>query len=105
MDPLTNSDARGNLSPPTHPEEPAADGWSSPTEDVAQKPAETGDPFDVVRAKIPDDLFDKYEIYSYRNAAVILSETRRAEFTEILEALRRFQITTQIIRTAGGNES
>src|SRR4029079_12802562 len=44
-------------------------------------------------------------VYSYRNAAVILSETRKAEFDEILGALRKFTITTDIIRRAGGNES
>jgi Restriction endonuclease BglII len=77
----------------------------APTEDVAQQPSEAADPLDIVRRKIPSDIFNKYEVFSYRNAAVILSETRRAEFDEILDALRKFVITTQIIRIAGGNES
>lgn len=80
-------------------------GLASPTEDVAQAPSEAADPLDIVRKKIPADLFDKYEVFSYRNAAVVLSETKKEEFDEILRALRRFSITTDIIRRAGGNES
>ncbi len=48
---------------------------------------------------------DKYEIISYRNAAVILFEARQEEFSEILAALDAFTITTDMIRKAGGNES
>lgn len=77
----------------------------APTEDVAAAPSETGDPPEIVRQKIPADIFEKYEIFSYRNAAVILAETRKAEFDEILEALRGFTITSEQIRKAGGNES
>ena len=77
----------------------------APTDDVAQAPSEAADPADIVRRKIPADIFDRYEIFSYRNAAVILSETRKAEFEEILAALRKFTITKEIIRRAGGNES
>jgi len=73
--------------------------------EVAFVPGDTGDPYSIVEAKIPRDIRDRYEIYSYRNAAVILSETRAAEFGELLAALRSFSITTTMIRTAGGNES
>jgi hypothetical protein len=72
---------------------------------TAPVPSDSADPADIVRRKIPPDLFEKFEIFSYRNAAVILSETRKAEFDEILTALRNFTITTDIIRRAGGNES
>lgn len=81
------------------------DGLVAPTEDVAAAPSDSADPMEIVRQKIPADIFEKYEIFSYRNAAVILSETRKAEFEEILNALRNFTITTDIIRRAGGNES
>ena len=80
-------------------------GLVAQNEDVATSLAETADRLDVVRAKIPADLFEKYEIYSYRSAAVILSETHPSEFAELLEALRGFTVTTDIIRKAGGNES
>ena len=56
----------------------------------------------IVEAKIPEDIRRKYEIYSYRNAATILSETRKAEFGDLLKALRDFKITKKMIRTAGG---
>ena len=42
---------------------------------------------------------------SYRNAAVILSETRSAEVAELWDALRAFTVTTEMIRKAGGNEN
>jgi hypothetical protein len=74
-------------------------------EEIAHAPGETGDPASVVEAKIPQDIRDRYEVYSYRNAAVILSETRKEEFADLLDALRAFKITTTMIRTAGGNES
>lgn len=80
-------------------------GLESTTEDIATTPTETGDPEHIVRQKIPADILAKYEVYSYRNAAVILSETRREEFDEILAALRDFSIPSDLIRKAGGNES
>lgn len=73
--------------------------------EVASAPTDTGDPAAIVEAKIPSDIRDRYEIYSYRNAAAILSETRSAEFADIKMALREFKITKRMIRTAGGNES
>jgi len=75
------------------------------TDDVAGAPNDAADPGFVVDAKIPKDIRDKYEVYSYRNAAIILSEARQTEFNELLDALRHFSITTQMIKTAGGNES
>lgn len=74
-------------------------------DDVDIRPNEAADPSSRVEAKVPKDVLDKYEIVSYRNAAIILAEAYPVEFTELLEALRQFQITTTMIRTAGGNES
>lgn len=73
--------------------------------EIALQPSENADPSNIVEEKIPQDILEKYEVYSYRNAAVILSETRKAEFADLLAALREFKITTTMIRTAGGNES
>jgi hypothetical protein len=73
--------------------------------EIALTPADTGDPAAIVEAKIPKDIRERYEIYSYRNAATILSETRKTEFDDLLKALRHFKITKKMIRTAGGNES
>jgi Restriction endonuclease BglII len=74
-------------------------------DDVALAPNEAADPPAIVDRKVPQDIRDKYEIISYRNAAVILAETRQHQFNEIIEALRGFRITTEMIRRAGGNES
>jgi hypothetical protein len=74
-------------------------------DEVALNPTETGDPVDVVERVIPEDIRERYEIHSYRNAAVILSQAKREEFDDLLAALRAFRITTTMIRTAGGNES
>jgi hypothetical protein len=74
-------------------------------EQVAISPNEVADPQEIVDAKIPKDIRSRYEIHSYRNAAVILSETRKKQFEELLDALRSFSLTTTMIRTAGGNES
>lgn len=74
-------------------------------DEVALAPGEAADPQWLVDAKIPADLREKYEVYSYRSAATILAESHPQEFKELCEALREFVITRKIIRTAGGNES
>ncbi len=74
-------------------------------DEVASAPTDTGDPVPTVEAKIPADIREIYEVFSYRNAATILSETRKQEFEDLLKALRAFKITKKMIRTAGGNES
>ncbi len=73
--------------------------------DVALEPNEAADPRNLIDGKIPADILERYEVHSYRGAAVILSEAHKPEFAELCEALRRFEITTTMIRTAGGNES
>jgi Restriction endonuclease BglII len=77
----------------------------SPDEDVAAASGESADPVTIVMRTIPSNILERYEVYSYRNAAVILSETRRPEFDELLIALQNFSITKDLIRRAGGNES
>ncbi len=74
------------------------------SDDVASYPT-NADPKEIVERKIPADILQKYEVYSYKNAAVILSEVRQVEFAEICEALRVFTITTNMIAKSGGNES
>jgi len=86
-------------------EEPTALEAEATKDEVASEPSDTGDPAAIVEAKIPLDIRERYEIFSYRNAAVILSETRKTEFEDLLKALREFRITKKMIRTAGGNES
>lgn len=78
---------------------------ATPIEDVSFKPNENADPQEIVDRKVPQSVRDKYEVFSYRNAAVILAEARQQEFAEIVSALDSFMITTDMIRKAGGNES
>lgn len=73
--------------------------------EVALRPSDVADFSALVDACVPADIREKYEVHSYRNAAVILSKSRRAEFLEIMDVLRGFSLTTTVIRTAGGNKS
>lgn len=75
------------------------------TDDIATRPNEVADPRATVERYVPGDVLARYEVYSYRNAALILSEAHPAEFAELIEALRAFRITTDIIRKPGGSES
>ena len=64
-------------------------------DEVALNPTITGDPVEVVERVIPEDIRERYEVHSYRNAAVILSQAKREEFEDLLTALRAFRITTK----------
>jgi hypothetical protein len=72
---------------------------------VATAPNDAADPRTHVEAVLPHDILDRYEVHSYRGAAMILSQGHTAECAELMNALRRFSITTRMIRIAGGNES
>jgi hypothetical protein len=78
---------------------------ASSDDDIALAPSEAADGPAIIDSKVPQDIRNKYEVIGYRNAAVILAETRPNEFDEILDALRTFSITTEMIKRAGGNES
>jgi hypothetical protein len=54
---------------------------------------------------LPSQLLDTYEAYSYRHAAEVLATGCSAEFTELVEALTEFRLTTSDILAKGGNES
>ncbi len=74
-------------------------------DDIALTPGEGADRPEIVNEKLPDDVLHKYEVHSYRSAAVILAENYKTEFYEIIECLRQIEITTEMIRKPGGNES
>lgn len=63
------------------------------------------DPVHVVLNAIPERIRNKFEIYSYRNAANILRNSFPQHFEEIMGALDAFSITTTQIRTPGGSKS
>lgn len=73
--------------------------------EIALGPSDVADSVAVVEAKIPADIRAKYEVFSYRSAAVILAESHPEEFQEVLRVLRDFTLTTEMIRKAGGNKS
>lgn len=77
----------------------------SAEDDVSLRPSEAADPAWLIEKKIPQDLREKFEVHSYRSAATILAEGFPEEFEELCGMLREFEITTTMIRTAGGNES
>lgn len=88
------------------PTDPTEELRAGPTPvDVADRPNEAGDPPDMVARFVPADVLARYEVFSYRNAALILAEAHPAEFAELVGALRRFRLTRDIIAKAGGNES
>lgn len=59
----------------------------------------------VVEDALPLQLRKRFEIYSYRNAASILSNSFPDEYKDILRALDAFSITTDQIRAPGGSKS
>ncbi len=73
--------------------------------DIAEAPNEASDPPEMVARFMPADVLARYEVYSYRNAALILSEAHPVEFAELMQALRDFQLTRAIIAKPGGSES
>lgn len=100
---MTADDPRAQMAAPTARLEPGEGGEEQLTQTSVSGPhvlqgAEL-DPY------IPADLRERYEFYSYRHAAEILSISCRAEFDELLGGLRAFSITLADIMTAGGNES
>jgi len=74
-------------------------------EDVAESTGDVGDPAALVARVIPEDIRTRYDVFSYRSAALILRETHPERFEELMAFLREFRITKRMIREAGGNES
>ena len=62
------------------------------------------DPAATLAALFPDDVLQKFEIFSYRNAATILSGAFPDQFADIITALRNMRITREMIRQPGGSK-
>lgn len=73
--------------------------------EISERPSVASDPEDAVRQILPDLIFRKFRVASYRKAAAILAYGLPDEFGEIVDALAAFSITTEMIRRPGGNES
>lgn len=50
------------------------------------------DPVWSVSLAIPEPILEKFEVYSYRSAAAILSRSFPEQFTEICDVLSSFRI-------------
>lgn len=51
------------------------------------------DSFEDIKSTISSDIIEKYDLYSYNHAAIILKNAYPKELQEIEEALRKFYIT------------
>lgn len=58
----------------------------------------------LVEAVFDEGCRDRFEIFSYRNAAAILASSFPRQFGDLNEALSRFEINESQIRTPGGNK-
>lgn len=50
-------------------------------------------------------LLDKFEFYNYNHALEIITQAFPDEWNEIVDCLRKLNITTDDLREAGGNET
>lgn len=54
---------------------------------------------------IGQDLLDRFEFYNYNHALEIITQAFPDEWADIVECLRKLDITTDDLRQAGGNET
>jgi hypothetical protein len=80
-------------------EEPSAN------EDVSLVAGPNADPLSDLETYVRREIRSRYEVYSYRHAAALLSTSFKKEFGELQDALALFGITTEEIAKQGGNES
>lgn len=60
---------------------------------------------DALDRIFPEDIRQKFELFSYRNAAAILKSSFPEHYDELLGILRNFSISRTMIRTPGGSKS
>ncbi|MEE4155421.1 MAG: BglII/BstYI family type II restriction endonuclease [Erythrobacter sp.] len=58
----------------------------------------------IVEPHFSSDVLNKFEVFSYRNAASILATSFPSQFSQITEALEKFAISRTMIRTPGGSK-
>lgn len=58
----------------------------------------------LIEATFSADLRGKFEIYSYRNAASILSTSFPDQFSSLIKGLEKFVISQEMIRIPGGSK-
>lgn len=62
------------------------------------------DPDAAFRQYFPNDVLQKFEVFSYRNAAGVLASSFPDQFKTVLDVLSQFRITREQIRTPGGSK-
>ncbi len=65
---------------------------------------EIADHKSVVESVFTKNLCNKFEIFSYRNAATILANGFPSQFKEFKDTLETFRISKTMLRTPGGNK-
>lgn len=58
-----------------------------------------------LKGKIPDDIFDLYEVHEWKHAAAILRTDFPKEFDDIMSVLREFRIHRDQVMADGGGKS
>jgi hypothetical protein len=58
----------------------------------------------IVNANFPPDLREKFEIFSYRNAANILAQSFPEQYADITSALTKMAVTKEMVRMPGGSK-
>ncbi len=62
------------------------------------------DSLELVNNVFDQELREKFEIFSYRNAATILQTSFPSHFSQIIAALKKFNISQDLIRQPGGSK-
>ncbi len=83
-------------------DDPEFDFFDDPPADLSD--GKVADHPDVVERAFAAPLRDRFEIYSYRNAAAILQSSFPGQFADLTAALSRFSISRTMIRTPGGSK-
>lgn len=76
-------------------------------DDDLESPVSEGkiaDSREIVERAFSSEILSKFEIFSYRNAAGILSSGFPKQYDELISALERFSISTEMIRMPGGSK-
>ena len=64
----------------------------------------SADPLGRINEAFSPALRSKFEIYSYRNAAAILSSNFKSQFSNLIGGLEEFEISKNMIRVPGGSK-
>lgn len=62
------------------------------------------DPSELVGKIFSDSLTEKFELFSYRNAAAVLAQGFPDHLADLVAALENFEITESMIRSPGGSK-